>query len=145
MEYARFPALYCCCSEAVVRAIVRDIFRVAGVDVADLQEGAQPQLVEIDWTGEPIDMITGAAILDAGFTADYPIHSDHLQTQHAATKWHEAGAPGVLCRSASLARFGFSDWTGHHARWSELTVYTDNSSPRPSLLRRRDDLDWLGL
>ena len=50
-----FPALYCCCSETVARAIVRDIFRFAGVDLADLQETAQPQLVEIHWASEPID------------------------------------------------------------------------------------------
>src|SRR5271163_163838 len=67
---ARFPALYCCCSDAVARAIVRHIFRLTGVDIADLQEAVQPQLVEILWTGEPVDMITETAIVAAGFPAN---------------------------------------------------------------------------
>ena len=33
----------------------------------DLQEAAQPQLAEIHWSGEVIDMITETAILNAGF------------------------------------------------------------------------------
>jgi hypothetical protein len=139
----RFPALYCCCSETVARAIVRDIFRFAGVDLADLQETAQPQLVEIHWSGEPIDMVSEAAIAAAGFSRDYPMGSRHSETQRIATKWHEDGAAGVLCRSASLARVGYNDWTGDHALWSELAIYTDNSTIGPSVLKRRDDLSWL--
>jgi hypothetical protein len=138
-----FPALYCCCSEIVARAIVRDIFRYAAVDLADLQETAQPQLVEIQWSGEPIVMVSEAAIAAAGFSLDYPIGSHHTETQGMATKWHRDGAAGVLCRSASLARLGYIDWTGDHARWSELAIYTDNSTMRPSVMKRRDDLTWL--
>jgi hypothetical protein len=139
----RFPALYCCCSEAVARAVVRDIFRLTGIDLADLQEAAQPQLAEIEWSGELVDMINDPAILTAGFDLDYPIHSKRSKTQEAAAQWFSDGAAGILCRSASLARFGFADWTGDHARWSELAIYTDNSLRRPSLLKRRDDLAWL--
>jgi len=138
-----FPALYCCCSETVARAIVRDIFRFAGVDLAGLQETAQPQLVEIHWSGEPIDMVSEAAIAAAGFSREYPIGSHHSETQRIATKWHREGAAGVLCRSASLARFGYSDWTGDHPRWGELAIYTDNSTITPSVLKRRDDPTWL--
>jgi hypothetical protein len=108
-----------------------------------LQEAVQPQLVEILWAGEPVDMITETAIVAAGFLANYPIDSEHRQTQKVAENWHADGAEGVLCRSASLSRFGFADWTGDHARWSELSIYIDNASRKPSLLMRRDDFDWL--
>lgn len=140
---ARFPALYCCCSQTVARAIVRNVFRLTGADLADLQETRQPQLIEIDWSGEPIDMISESAILTAGFAADYPRHSSHAETQVSADQWHTAGAPGVLCRSHSRSRFGFSDWSGHHAAWSELAIFTDTSPVRPSLLRRHADMEWL--
>ena len=138
-----FPALYCCCSEAVARAVVRDIFRVTGVDLADLQDAAQPQLTEIHWSGELVDMITETAIVAAGFPPDYPLRSEHSETQLAAILWHQERSEGVLSRSTSLARLGFTDWAGDHPRWSELAIYTDNSLLRPSLLKRRDDLDWL--
>src|SRR5947199_180585 len=82
-----FPALYCCCSEAVARAIVRDILRITGADIADLQEPYQPQLVEIGWTGEVADMITGEGIASAGFPADYPAHTEHADTRDTAARW----------------------------------------------------------
>ena len=88
-------------------------------------------------------MITDAAIAAAGFSRDYPNRSGHAETQRIAIKWHNDGAAGVLCRSASLARFGYRDWTGEHPRWSELAIYTDNSPVRPSVLKRRNDLSWL--
>jgi transcriptional regulator with XRE-family HTH domain len=116
--------------------------RFAGVDLTDLQETAQPQLVEINRSGEPIDMVSEAAIAVAGFSRDYPIGSRHSETQRIATKWHKDGGVGVLCRSASLARLGYTDWTGDHAPWSELAIYTDNSTIRPSVMKRRDDLTW---
>lgn len=138
-----FPALYCCCSETVARAVVKDIFRLTRVVLEDLQDTAQPQLAEILWEGEVIDMITAAGLASAGFPSDYPTGSNHSQTQRAATEWHKAGAAGVLCRSASMRRLGFSVWSGNHQLWSELAIYTQNTSTRPSLLNRRDDLAWL--
>src|SRR5437667_10107148 len=67
-----FPALYCCCSEAVVRAIVSGIFRLTAADIDDLNDEYKPQLVEIDWTGVVVDVITAAGIAAAGSAADYP-------------------------------------------------------------------------
>lgn len=98
-----FPALYCCCSEAVASAIVKDVFRLTGASLTDLLEAAYPQLVEIDWGGEPIDMTAEAIIVSVGFAADYPVGTDHIQTRTLAAQWHAAGASGVLCRSASLS------------------------------------------
>ena len=138
-----FPALYCCCSESVARAIVRDIFRVTGADLSDLQDAARPQLVEIHWTGDPVDMITARGLVAAGFSEDYPTGSDHSQTREVARRWHYGGAAGILCRSASLARLGFRNWIGDHPPWSELAIYAENAPVRPSVQKRRDDLDWL--
>jgi RES domain-containing protein len=138
-----FPALYCCCSEAVARSIVRDIFRITGSSLADLLETAYPQLVEIQWEGEPVDMTGESAILLAGFSPKYPNGVDHSQTQSVAISWHSARASGVLCRSASMAHLGFTGWSGDHAAWSELAIYTENCPTGPIVLNRRDDLDWL--
>ena len=140
-----FPALYCCCSEPVARAIVRDVFRLTGADIADLQEAYRPQLVEIDWNGEVIDVVTLEGVLLAGFSEDYPHGTPHSDTQEKAAQWHAAGGAGVVCRSASLARLGFQAWRGDHAGWSELAIYTQNAKVRPAKRRRRDDLNWLAV
>src|ERR1700728_4297012 len=58
-----FPALYCCCSEAVASAIVKDVFRITGDTLPDVIEAAYPQLVEIQWQGEPVDMTAESAIV----------------------------------------------------------------------------------
>ena len=39
---ADFAALYCCCSEAVARAVAQDVLRVASVLLEDLQAHAWP-------------------------------------------------------------------------------------------------------
>src|SRR5260370_32918057 len=62
-----FPALYCCCSKSVARAIVRDRFGITGVEMADLQETAYPPLIECHWVGQPGYMITTETITSAGF------------------------------------------------------------------------------
>jgi RES domain-containing protein len=139
-----FPALYCCCSPAVARAIVRDRFRLSAVDIEDLHDDARPQLVEIHWTGDVSDMATQTGITETGLPRDYPNHVEHSETQRVATEWHSKGAEGIVCRSASLARLGFREWNGDHQSWSELVIFTQNSLVRPSLLKRRRDLDWLG-
>jgi RES domain-containing protein len=138
-----FPALYCCCSEAVASAIVKDIFRITGATLADLLETAYPQLIEIQWQGEPVDMIAESAIVLAGFSPDYPDGANHSKTQIVAISWHAFGASGVLCRSASMARLGFNGWSGDHAAWSELAIYTENCATKPNVLNRRNDLGWL--
>jgi hypothetical protein len=107
-----FPALYCCCSEAVARAITVDRFRIAGVDLEDLQEDVRPQLVEIHWTGEAIDMFTESGIVSAGFPADYPAATERKETRRSAVQWHAMGADSVLCRSASVARLADARWGG---------------------------------
>jgi len=91
-----FPALYCRCSEFVARAIVRDIFRLTGVDLADLQEAAQPQLVELHWTGKPIDMISENAIVALVSLATIQF----IQTTHTLKRRRPSGterAPPACC------------------------------------------------
>lgn len=138
-----FPALYCCCSETVASAIVKDIFRITGATLADLLETAYPQLVEIQWQGQPIDMTAESTIVLAGFLPDYPSGANHSQTRFVAISWHAVGASGVLSRSASMARLGFNGWRGDHAAWSELAIFTDNSATKPVVISRRYDLGWL--
>jgi hypothetical protein len=138
-----FPALYCCCSERVARAVTRDIFRLAAIEMADLQDAMLPHLVEIGWTGEVIDIASAEGVVAAGFAPDYPLGVDKALTRSAATTWHRDGAAGVLARSASLLRLGLRTWVGSHEHWSETAVFVNNAPRRPTLLQRRSDLDWL--
>ena len=138
-----FPALYCCCSPGVARAVARDILRLAGVELSDLAPDARPQLVEIGWSGGVADMASAEGIDSAGFPAGYPEGASRGQTRSAAAEWHAWGAEGVIARSASLARMGMREWAGEHWRWSELTIFADSSRRRPALGRRHGDLEWL--
>jgi RES domain. len=139
---AAFPALYACCSESAARAVTQDRLNVAAVDLEDLQPDARPQLFELAWSGEVVDVISAEGIQAAGFSAPYPAGTDHSDTQSRAARWHKGRREGVVCRSASLWRLGFADWSGDHARWSELAVFIEVTSSPVSLRRQRHDLDW---
>lgn len=138
-----FPALYCGCSERVARAVARDIFRLAGIGLEDLQDAMLPQLVEIAWAGEVVDVASPEGVAAAGFPLDYPVGINKTQTRAAAKIWHGAGAAGVVGRSASLMRLGLRSWDGEHEAWSETAVFVNNSPHHPMVQRRRPDLDWL--
>src|SRR5260370_10538878 len=66
-----FAALYCCCSEIVARAVTRDLYRMAAIDAADLQDDMLPDLVELSWAGEVADMASAAGVATAGFPDQY--------------------------------------------------------------------------
>ncbi len=138
-----FPALYCCCSDRVARAVTRDILRIAGVEVDDLQPAYRPRLVEIGWQGEVVDIASAEGISAAGFPAAYPEGTTKVETRRRASAWHDEGNEGVLCRSASLWRLGFADWTGSHPRWAELAIFVENCRRQPEKTGQRDDLAWL--
>ncbi len=138
-----FPALYCCCSQLVARAVTRDILRFAGVEMEDLLPAYRPRLVEVDWTGEVVDVVSVEGITAAGFAVAYPDGVPKDLTRRAASEWHQQGDQGVACRSASLWRMGFSEWSGPYSRWSELAIFTRNCRAKPHLVSHRDDLDWL--
>lgn len=140
---ADFPALYCCCSVGVARAVAFDVFRTSGIELEDLQPEVRPQLVEIDWSGAAVDMVSPAGVAAAGFPEHYPRGVERAATRAAAERWHGSAAEAVCARSASLGRLGFSDWTGDHRRFAELAVYVSNAASPPVLVRRRADLRWL--
>lgn len=140
-----FPALYCCCSETVARAVVHDVFRLAGVLAEDLQPHARPQLVEIGWSGEVVDVVSEQGVEAARFPAGYPVGVDREATRAAAERWQAAGSQGVCARSASLARRGVSSWRGDHSRFGELAIFVDNADAVPVLRRRRGDDGWLSV
>jgi hypothetical protein len=144
LEYPDFPALYSCCSKRIARAIVKDRFGIAGVELTDLQDTAYPQLVEVHWVGRSVDMITEGPIVTAGFSNGYPQGATHVETRRAAVQWHAEGQTGVVCRSASIAQFGSSKWIGDHADWSELAIYTQNSPLRPTVLYYGVTMTWNG-
>ena len=129
--------------EVIARAVARDVFRLAGIELAGLQDVMLPQLVEIVWAGEVVDVASPEGIAAAGLPPDYPIGIDKTQTRAAAKIWHGGGAAGVVGRSASLMRLGLRSWNGDHEAWSETTIFVNNSSLRPTVQRRRTDLDWL--
>lgn len=138
-----FPALYCCCSLPVARGITRDLFKLSGIEVEDLQPAWRPRLVELAWGGEVVDVSTPEGVAAAGFSPEYPEGVSKRLTRAAATEWHEAGDEGVACRSASLARLGFADWTGPFSRWSEIAIFTENCEARPVRTGHRDDTFWM--
>ncbi len=140
---AEFPALYCCCSLPVARAVARDLFRFAGIELEDLQPEYRPCLIEVDWTGEVVDMASGEGIETAGFPSSYPSGVSKRLTREAAVVWHGDGREGVVCRSASLWRLGLRAWKPPHLRWSELAIFVDVARQRPRQTGRRDDLAWL--
>lgn len=139
-----FPALYCCCSEWVARAVTLEKFRFAGVELSDLQIEVRPQLAEISWSGRVVDVTSPEGVAAAGFPPHYPDGVRKEQTRRAATEWHSTGEVGVAFRSAALQRRGFSHWAGPHQRWSEVAIFVSNCPQlAPKLLRRREDLKWL--
>lgn len=140
---AAFPALYCCCSVGVARAVALDVFRAAGVEIDDLQPDVRPQLVEIEWGGSVVDVASAEGVEAAGFAVEYPRGSDTAATRAAAERWHAGGAEGVCARSASLQRLGIADWSGDHRRFAELALFVGDGATPPVLLRRRDDTGWL--
>ncbi len=138
-----FAALYSCCSEFSARAVARDRLRLAAVEVEELQPGARPQLCEIAWSGHVVDVASAEGVEAAGFASSYPQGVTHAETRPRAVEWFGRRREGVLCRGASLSRLGFSDWSGDHERWGELAVFVEATATEATLLRTRNDLDWL--
>ncbi len=139
-----FGALYTCCSEMVARAVALDVFRLHAVMLEDLHPLVRPELAEIAWQGEVVDIASAEGVAGAGFPATYPEGVSRTETQRSASAWHEAGREGVVCRSASVARLGISGWQGGHEAWGEAAVFVHNARMRPRLIRRRSDGRWLG-
>ncbi len=138
-----FPALYCCCSLPVARAVALDVLRFAGVEPSDLLPSRQPQLYEISWSGPLVDVASSEGVKAAGFPETYPAGVSKQETRRSATDWHSKGLLGVVCRSASLSRRGVTVWRGRHEPWGELVIFVENCLRLPSLTGSRDDLDWL--
>ncbi len=141
-----FPALYCCCSMPVARAVALDVFRLAAVVVEDLQPEAKPALAELSWAGQVVDVASQDGLAAAGFPLSYPDSVSKEQTRRTASQWHESGYEGVVCRSASLwRRERRTNWEGSHEPWSELAVFPLKAATQPRVEGRRDDLGWLAL
>lgn len=138
-----FPALYACCSEQVGRAIALDRFRIGAINFEDLEPDVTPLLVEIEWVGELVDVASSVGIAAAGFPTTYPNGVTTQDTQKAAATWHADGFEGVVCRSATLARFGFLQWADPHEPWGEVAIFKQRAQRQPALRRERADFDWL--
>lgn len=140
---AGFPALYCCCGLPVARAVTRDLLKLAAVEIEDLTPAFRPRLVEVEWSGELIDVVSAEGIAAAGFPATYPGGTSKIRTRELATGWHSEGAEGVVCRSASLWRLGFTAWTDDCSQTGESVLFVENCRTPPVKLRHRDDVSWL--
>ena len=132
----KFPALYCCCSEQVAVAVAEDILGFAAVDLSDLQPEFLPQKAEISWSGKIVDVISDEGLKTIGFPSDYPKNVEKSQTQSLAEAWFANQVEGVVCRSVSLMKKGFTNWKGGHEPWSELAVYSSKAKSTPKLLSR---------
>lgn len=141
-----FPALYCCCSVPVARAVALDVFRLANVVVGDLQPEIRPALARLSWSGQVVDVASGTGVAAAGFPVEYPADLSKEETRRAAVRWHERGHEGVLCRSASVWRRAGRRfrWEGPHEPWGELAIFPERARQRPREQGRRADLGWLG-
>ena len=137
-----FPALYCCLSLDVARAVTRDLLGFSGIELAELQPAFRPRLVEISWSGEVVDVATAAGVAAAGLPESYPDGVDRSATRRAAAAWHRQGREGVAGRSASLRRLGFSTWSGPPERFSEAALFVENCRMHPVRLGHRDDALW---
>jgi RES domain-containing protein len=140
---AAFAALYCCCGPGIARAVTRDVLRFAGVEVEDLQPAYRPRLVAVGWAGEVVDALTPGGLAAAGLPATYPEGVAKSLTRELAAGWRAAGAEGVVARSASLWRQGFTAWTADCAATGELALFVANCRTPPALLGQSDDLGWL--
>lgn len=142
---AEFPALYCCCSVPVARAVTLDVFDLAAVVIEDLQPHVRPALAELSWSGQAVDVASQDGVAAAGFPPAYPDGVDKDQTRRAAYQWHESGHEGVVCRSASLWRRERerTSWEGRHEQWSEVAIFTLKAANEPREERRENDLAWL--
>ena len=140
-----FPALYCCCSSRVARGVVQERF---GNDIVleDLNPEVMPDLAEIDWNGDVVDVASLAGVKANGFSARYPEGTTIVDCQKAATSWHARTLDGVVCRSASLNRLGVeTEWANDHQAWSEVAIFTSISRTKPKLGNRRVGPEWLAI
>lgn len=139
-----FPALYCCCSEPVARAVATERLQRLSLSLEDLAPDAYPQLVELDWGGTLVDVASSAGLVANGFPPTFPQDTPVGHCQQAAAEWHAQGHQGILCRSASLCRLGWeARWAGDHRPWGETVIFPRQGTRKPRLIRRRDDLAWL--
>lgn len=139
-----FPAMYCCCSRPVARAIVAAQWKAAGVkSLSQLTRDYYPCLSEITWTGDVVDVASVDGVQAGGFPATYPEGVSISDTQTAATAWHAQGIEGVMCRSHAIWQLGYAAWTGTHEPWGEVAIFTCNTRTRPESLARHTDLAWL--
>lgn len=140
-----FPALYCCCSVPVARVVALDVFRLTSVVLEDLQPEARPALARLSWAGQVVDIASEDGVTAAGFYPAYPDGVSKKRTRQAASRWHELGHEGVVCRSASLWRRERerASWEGGHEQWSEVAIFPLKTANRPREEGRRNDLGWL--
>jgi hypothetical protein len=108
------------------------------VDRSDLQPEYRPQLVQIGWSGNVVDVVTADGVNTAGFPPNYPAGVSKSQTRKLAEEWFAARADGVVCRSASMQRKGFLNWIGIHENWSEVAIFVDNVATKPAQISRTD-------
>lgn len=138
-----FPALYCCCSIRVARAVTRDLFKFAGVELAELRPPWRPKVAAVSWKGEVADVASAEGLKVARLPADYPLGVEKAKTRALAARWHKAGCEGVVARSASLSRLGLRTFEGGHAAWGELAIFVNNARRRPRMSAVRVPSNWL--
>jgi RES domain-containing protein len=141
---SRFPALYCCCSLPVAQAVARTRLARIGAEIDELSPEYLPALAEVAWVGDVVDVASEDGIRDAGFPPAYPEGAGVRETQAAAEVWHDQGREGVVCRSFSLWARGVRRWAGSHEPWGEVAIFVRNARTVPALVRRHDELSWLG-
>ena len=106
--------------------------------MSDLQSEYRPQVARISWSGDVVDVISAQGIQGVGLPIGYPAGVEKSQTRSLAEQWVKDGSEGVVSRSASMMKKGFSNWNGDHEPWGELAVFVFKAKTRPSLISRHD-------
>lgn len=137
-----FPILYTCCSKNTARAVLAHVLRVTSLEIDDLNPEIRPVLVEVEWSGDVVDMCSVEGVMECGFRIAYPAGYTHEHTQQFGTVWHSLGAEGVVCRSESVFQNRHHGWLGDHREWSEVAIFVGNAQRRPRLVALDPEFDW---
>lgn len=138
-----FDVLYTCCSLSVARAVAFDRLRQVSIELEDLAASERPELVSLTWSGSAVYLTTNDDLSAVGLPAYYPFGAEHGHTQPLGAQWYTQGQEAVVVRSASLARGGFTGWTGDHRHWSELAIFVDNAAQTPTLISQHSSQAWM--
>ena len=118
-----FGALYLCATVEVAAANGRNQHSGRAIGLFSLRPERRPQLQRFDVAAERFaDIVSVKGVEAAGLPPEFPYNVGWSRCQPVGQAAHDAGLPGIACRSA--AECTRTSWLGE-----ELAVF--DSAPRP--------------